>query len=368
MAEKRIFWYDIVRVAAMLMVLMLHCYYAKYSMVSPSPPDEVFWRLLGPYFLLQSSNGLFFMLSGALLLHKEVAEGYPVYWRRVAKFLFLLVFWSVFTNTCIGFYHGLPVLSALKQALADNTIIFGGNSGVALYLWFLPVIMHLYLAAPFAARMARKMKARDYLIFAGISCGLLLLPATLNVNGQFHSIFNASFSILWGRFDVFGPYVSWFLLGYFLAEFDTEAYLGRWCRHYNCLLLGGVLGLIGICLVSEWLITGGKAQIYLPFHSCGTSFLMFVETVLMFVLLKHSERYLNGWQGIISRLAKRSFGIYLCHFGLLCLLLKLMAQVGITPASPGGMIALYAYFGMLFGGWGIVSVLSRFRITRFFVS
>lgn len=367
MSEKRIFWFDAVRAAAILLVLSTHCFFAKYP---TGCPDSMAGAMVEfpLYMLSQSCNGLFIMLSGALLIRKEIAAGFPVFWRRIGRFLILLVFWSVFSNVC-GYMvlERASFLEALCRSVRDNTILFGGQANYGGHLWFLIVIGELYLAGPFLARMADNMPAKDFWYFALITVGIFLLPGTLNIDGQFHSLFNANFSLIWGRFDVFGVFASWFLLGYLLSRVDTEAFLQRYVRHYNFVL--GIL-LVLVTAAGGWgecYIVRQAIRIYAPFHLFSESIFIFLNSIILFVLIKHLARYAEPFRRIVEWLAVTSLGIYLCHFGLLYFVRVILARAGVTTASPIYVVCPLAFLGMLVLSGIFARVLAGLPILRFLV-
>ena len=85
----RIFYLDVVKAVAILMVLFGHA-----TSVVPYTERNLF-PMCTDYQITQLCNGLFIMASGALVLPSQIERGYPMCWRRVLKFLLLAAFWSM---------------------------------------------------------------------------------------------------------------------------------------------------------------------------------------------------------------------------------------------------------------------------------
>lgn len=365
--RERFFALDFIRAAAILCVLLAHAWYARFpgGAVDGSRAAAV---MLVSFLFCQGATGLFVLVSGALILPKERREGFPLLWRRVLGFVLLAGFWSVVTNACGYVAEEWPVSAALAQSVRYHSLIVGGWAYRAGYLWFLSVIVSLYLAAPFLARLAYAMPRRGYLLFAGISCLLYPLPGTLDVGGQGRSFLNPDTMVTFGGYDVFGVFASWFLLGHLFWSVDVRALAERYTRHY-CLWLCGLLAAVtGGGGAMELYLTGARA-IYAPLHLFRPSLPIFLVAPLLFLLLKEMAPWFGRrrWRVWVTRLARHSFGIYLSHFGLLWLLLSFLERHGLGPACHSLLPVGLAFALSLAGSWGLTALLFRWRWLRWLV-
>lgn len=341
--RERVFYLDVVRAVAIVLVLMTHSFFAKYPEGMAYTESDA---LFGSFYLFTlSCNGMFFMLSGALVLDKEIRQGYGFFWKRIARFLLLLAVWAVVTNVCGYVFHGMPFWEAVWQSVRYHSILIGGWSGYASYLWFMTVIVHLYVAAPFLARMVRDMPGRMYWIFVAATCVFMLLPGSFDYQHQLRSFIDADNALIWGQFNVFGSFASWFILGYLFFRTDTEEWLGRYVRHYNLLLVCLLLfsALAGGYLEYRWTIAD-NLHFYAPLLTFSSSIFTFVNSILLFLLCKHLAAYLTGWRRWIEIVSCHSFGIYLVHFGILFGVRYLLESVGIGPEGHPAKV----YFSCLF--------------------
>ena len=361
---QRYFALDFVRAVAILCVLLAHAWYASFP-AGAVDGSLMAKGMLVSFLFYQGCNGLFIMVSGALIIPKEQREGYPLLWRRVMDFLLLAGFWSIATNVCAYVADGWTLGQALVHSVRYHSFLFGGWTYRAGHLWFLSVICGLYLAAPFVARLAYAMPWRSYLMFAGISCMLFLVPGTFDVAGTGRSFLDPDTMGTFGGYDVFGVYVSWFLLGHLFWSVDVRSCVGRVTRHYRLFLLGLLVFTVGAGGAMELVLTGGR-EIYAPLHLFRSSLPIFLETVFCFLLLKDVAPQLE--HGVLGRgislLARRSFGIYLSHYGLLFLLFAIFSRHGLGPEAHSFLPVVLTFLLSLTGSWLLTAICWRVRWLR----
>ena len=364
---KRIFYIDLIRAVAILSVLGIHSFFAKYPERVPHNAFDTAIYL--PSFMFGLSGvGLFVMISGALIIEKEIRDGFRFYWKRIAAFGGLLAFWSVFGNSVAYICQGMDAWQAVLASCLHHSVIIGGSGYQASHLWFLPMIMHLYLAAPFLARMVQCMPVRDYVIFATISAVLFLLPGTFNYDGSFATLLDADFFGIMGRYDVFGVYVSWFILGYLFSRYDMDRLLAGFSKRYSRYLAL-------ILLVSA--LTGGYAeykltvrhdfQIYVPLIQFYKSLFMYVNVVVIFLLLKHYAGHFLRFRRQIEWIARYAFGLYLIHLPMISVSSLLLQKVGINTDSS--ILVITPLCGILTFGLSslLCMLLYRFKYTRYLI-
>lgn len=360
--ESRVFAFDLIRAVAMLLVLLAHA-----ATLFPLSLEnlEVFLPL---YHVGQLSNGLFFMLSGALMLPRERRRGFPLLWRRVGQFFLLLVVWSVVTNACAYLVQGSGVWAAVCRAVAEDCVVVGGRLGSAGQLWFLSVIAALYLGLPFLGRMTQGMRRREYVLFVVLTCVLVLLPGTFDGERGFRTLLDPESEVLFGGYPLFGSFLAWFLLGDGFARFQVAARLRARVR-----LAGLWLGL-GLCLsiaaASVWEVSlmraAGRAEMYLPVHLYHQSLFLFVEGAACFLLLELLTPYLVRLRRGVEALSADVFGIFLSHMAVRCFVPGLLAAAGVTLERPL-LFGAGAFACMLVLSWLVARGLRFFSWLRWLV-
>ncbi len=172
MKSDRIFYLDIVRLLACCMVVLMH---------SPMPTSQENSLLaLGIGYVTAPCIGLFFMVSGALLL--PVREDAKVFLRkRLGKVLFPTLIWSLFyiVVRCVD-ESSYDIAHIARQVLSMPFSAQG--SGV---MWFMYTLTGLYIVAPVISpwlETVKKSTLELYLILWLVTMCFPLIETTLDVN------------------------------------------------------------------------------------------------------------------------------------------------------------------------------------------
>ena len=158
MAKQRILYLDVIRIIACCMIVLVH---------SPHPqagnPNYVVVLIS---FMTAAGIGLFFMVSGALLLPVEMPT-MEFLRKRIGKVVFPTLFWSFF-YLAVQYLWGEKTMSEIGRAIVSIPFSVQGH-GV---LWFMYTLVSLYLLAPvispFLVRSSEK-EIRFYLILWGVA-------------------------------------------------------------------------------------------------------------------------------------------------------------------------------------------------------
>lgn len=269
---------DIIRLLACFMVVLMH---------SPLPSDNA----NGPFLAAMSyftapCIGLFFMVSGALLL--PVKTDYFTFLRqRFGKIAIPTVAWSL-VYIALRLYYSQSEINVL-QAVASIPFSAQGE-GV---LWFMYTLCGLYLLAPILSGwldQASRQEIQFVLILWSITLCYPLLRLWFSINSS-----NT------GPLYYFGGYAGYFLLGYYLRHYPRR--ISAW--------FSGSVALAGAIL----LLATKKLGIETDFYNMFWYLSIFVAALCAFL-----------WQGIqksiiihkisgtgISLLSNLTFGIYMIH-------------------------------------------------------
>lgn len=195
--EKRIVYLDIIRCVACCMIVLMH---APHVLV----PGYIQVPL---YFMTAAGIGLFFMVSGALLLPVKMETG-AFLKRRMGKIVGPLLFWTFF-YVGVKLWSGEMTIHELPLAILSIPFSAQGH-GV---LWFMYTLAGLYLLSPIISAFlvkASRVEIRFYLLLWVVTLCLPLLSLVLDVN-----------STTTGVLYYFTGYVGYFILGYYLHKFKT---------------------------------------------------------------------------------------------------------------------------------------------------
>ena len=194
---------DILRIIACLMIVTMH------SPLPGSVDDGIFLSSLS--YLTAPGVGLFFMISGALLLPVK-SDTKSFLKRRFTKIAIPMLIWSVF-------YLVLDtVVNGQGFNWKDILSMFFTAQGAPVF-WFLYTLAGLYLLAPVISRWLVSVSQRElefYLLLWCISLCYPLIGLVLDINTS-----------VTGILYYFTGYVGYFLSGYYLRIYGDRVRF-RW--------------------------------------------------------------------------------------------------------------------------------------------
>lgn len=288
--KKRDLSYEFIRIFAMLLIILTHeinTYLGKGSTLATCM--EIFTAV---------GVTLFFMLSGrfAFKLNLEDKSLYKkFYFKKIVGLIIPMVIYMLIKNWHVMVYN---------QHLSVSFTSYFKHLGVAMingfsYMeyWFLYILIALFIAVPFTARMMQNLTRRDKKAFIIVA----LIFTTLST--FIPEIFHVEFAVKY----YFIGYVLFFFVGAFIEEFFT-----RKSARIKLYLLG-ILSFVMTCV----LCLNGIKNGYKSFSP-----LYFIYTTAMFIGLHELGRKITTWGGssensitnkIIATLGKHSLGVYMFH-------------------------------------------------------
>lgn len=272
---------DIIRLLACFMVVLMH---------SPLPSTNANGPFLAALsYFTAPCIGLFFMVSGALLLPVKT-DYFTFLRRRFGKVVIPTVLWSlVYIVTRV--YDSESEINLL-QAVASIPFSAQGE-GV---LWFMYTLCGLYLLAPILSGWldrATKREIEFVLLLWAVTLCYPLLRLWLSINDS-----------VTGPLYYFGGYAGYFLLGYYLKRYPGS--ISAW--------LSGGLALAGAIL----LIASKRYGIAFDFYSVFWYLSIFVAAMCAFLWTSVSQSsnkmsFSDNAAKRISIMSGLSFGVYLIH-------------------------------------------------------
>ena len=286
--------YDLLRIFASFMVVMLHVSAFYWDKIQPQTEQ---WMALNLFdSAVRSCVPLFFMLSGAFLLAKEL----PLNKLLGKNVLHLAVVWLVWSVLYAVDAIGLPAFFH-----ADAGQIFTAVVNGKYHLWFLPKMIEVYLMVPllYAGTRMKEGKGLYYLLVLFGLFGILKSTLTVFVYP------NPSIQVLLKtKLPNLAFYSGYFLLGYFLEHRWKKKIPSRW-------LLLTLLGSIAVFTLLGQMDAIQKRTarryflwVFLPSGLSGGN-------MPAFLLFKNigAERVQGRWSGTVAFVTKATMGIYLLH-------------------------------------------------------
>ncbi len=297
MYKDRIIWIDAVRVIALWMIIIIH---------SPLPPGESNIVLAIYNYLSAPAIGLFFMISGALLLPVKDMTAETFYKKRLSKIGIPLIVWSLFY---ILIHTGNNELS-IEYFFSEILLIpFKPVEGV---LWFVYTLIGLYLIAPVLSAWLNKASQKTIkLILLFWSITLFFPYINIIIPGIYvEKPTNAAGIVMANPLFYFSGYIGYFLLGYYLNKYPLKLKGKKFLLYIIIFLLFSVV-LPGVVYLNPDInIENSLLYRYLTIN-------MALLSIVYFSLIQKLSFKIILFNNFLVDLSKMSFGIYLIHIFIL---------------------------------------------------
>jgi surface polysaccharide O-acyltransferase-like enzyme len=331
-------WYiDALKVVAIAAVAIIHIVGVKAT--GESDGGVGWWVANALYSGARWSVPVFVMASGALLLGRAGGPMSAFYRHRFSRVLPAAVFWTVaYLMFAALFQSGTRDPGQLVALIASGRPYN--------HLYFLPLIMGLYLVAPFLSRAIVPAPR-------GVVWGAAIVAISINVLDPLLGLLSGTAStpdlVTWWI-----PFVGYFILGY--AIHTARPRVGR------PLLAAVLIVAVFAQAVGLWWGIGHEPMLrgYLENYLCLPTV---VAAVAVFAFLRASDDGSVLPHPLLARLSIATFGVYLCH---------LMIAVGLmhfghldASASVLALLAVWAVTIVL--AFGVAAVAIRLPIARWVV-
>lgn len=311
MDKERIVFLDYLRVAACLMVMLVHAsenfYLGTGEMVDVvskiSNEDDRFWVSVIDGFC-RMSVPLFMITSAYLLAPMKDGQSWTEFFKRRAKRIVppLIVFLILYSTLPL-IWNGTTKEDALKD-LAYCLVNFPGNAG---HLWFIYMLLGIYMFIPILSPWLRNATAKQEKF---VIC-LFLLSTTMRYFNRF--VGDVFGQVFWNEFHTlyyFSGYIGYLVIAHYIRTHLT------WSK--NKKLAWGIPGLIiggGFTMWSFWTqVELGVVQepnyVELGWHFCTLN--VVILTTSAFLLFSCIEKPLPGY-ALIKDMSKLSYGLFLMH-------------------------------------------------------
>lgn len=293
MEKKREYAFDILRVIAMIMVIIVHVanvYSRSFGLIS----NRSFFISLLFNTLSRVSVPIFFMISGALLLDREF--DLKKYRNRILKYILLIIIWDIIYLVWEYFYLGVTYTKLYKLVLNPYRA----------HLWFLYSILIVYILQPILRLLLYKISDN----FKFILLCIWLIISTI-------SIINSSATLAL----TIVTYIGFFILGKYIYDFIKSNDL----KKYNFIIIITIL----ICLLTSVFLNYLSSIRYHMFYNLyfayKTPFITVASLCLYaLIIINYKKDTLNM---LIIKLSSLSLGVYLIHGIFLDITVKLFRYI-----------------------------------------
>lgn len=302
--KNRILSYDLLRILAICMVVMIHSTLPFLKECLPPSPDFTWANILNS--LSRAGVPLFLMLSGALMLDEKKHNDFHTMLRRTWKLFVPLAAWSFLYSAV--FYLLLPFLKHEPYSVKYFLVRFLLGY---YHLWFLPLLIGLYLITPILRLFVRKENSRWilYMILLSVlfrfSVPLLnLLSNQITGPENYGETFMNQF-----RMGFVEPYLIYYILGWFLSTHPLSRRQRKWIY---------ALGAFGLLLTAAGtqLLTSPELKAFDTFYSFESIHVLCYSVavfVFVFYAVQNHTIHHRWLSRLIVQVSTLSFGIYAVH-------------------------------------------------------
>jgi surface polysaccharide O-acyltransferase-like enzyme len=352
-SRPRILWVDIIRSVSAFGVIFTHVtmVIVNYWGKRPIQTGDEGWWTTGVFYayLARSALGLFFMLSGYLLLSSQ-GETFTFLKKSLWKLLLPLAFWGTFYLIWNGNLPEDPI------KLVKYILLSLATGKVEFHLWFLYAFIGLYLFVPILRIFLRTAQDRD--VWYYVAVWFLLVPVSsliFQLTGDVIALMNyASFS----------GFIGYFLLGYLLGRLKLDS---KW------ILAAWILIPLWVAAETYFQYSQTRALKAMQDQWFDTLTVMVIPyTLIMFVALKGLGEHVQSRLSPTSRVpgfweaqSRASYGIILIHVVVLQVMYAgingfHLAPFDFHPALAVPVVSIVGYIVC----FGIVYVVQKIPILR----
>lgn len=375
--KENVGWIDLLRVVACLLVVFSHSCDPFVAHFDTNREMFVTGVFAGSF--VRPCVPLFAMMTAVLLL--PIRPGTTVnefYKKRIGRIIKPLVFWSLALPLMAFCYFTVispnttnPQLSVGDYTTATlvqrlYTFLFNFNFDTT-PLWYLYMLIGLYLIMPIISSWLSHSSQKEIKTVLYIWGATLFLPYIKMVAPMLGYAGNYGHTGLLGECDwnVYGTfyYVSGFI-GYLILAYYLKRYPLDWSWKKMALIclpmfaVGYTVTSVGYIITNNY-FPGNYAYLEILWYFTGIN--VFMMTFPIFVAVQKLNVKSRKW---LSQAAKLTFGVYLCHFTFTFLSYDLY-NVSSLPYVIRILLAAVTTAAISFL---LVWVLSRFRLTKVFVS
>lgn len=329
---------DYLRVIATIFVIAVHTVSLASSRICPG--ENSFFVLEVFDFTFLSSNLLFIMISGALLLPVRGEKTGSFFARRFGRVAVPMVIYYIL-YVCAK--EGLGCLKPARWPWMLQRILIGPPVE-APHFWLVYVILWLYVMTPFFRWILQHIPDT---VLAGVIAVIFLV----NALETYLPVFGLNAHLA----PVVDSYAGVFLLGYFLAEKCSK-------RAENLFIAGGIISYVLSCFL---IFNSRGAYVDYIYENAPT---MMLFTAAIFLVVKRAASNKKN-AGVFTRLVgKYSFSILLIHWGVLHFAVKQVLRVDVLSGGIVGgcvLMIVLTFLLSLIGAWVIDNTLVRLVLLIF---
>lgn len=346
---------DLARALAILGVMAIHVFYPVYS--RPDFLGGFSWWLAHTLDVVsRDSVPLFIMISGYLLLDPSKKTPLAnILHRSINRIGIPLLFWSaIYFYGEFVWYERMSTWQSITQTFFSASLF---------HLYFLVIMINLYLLIPVTKTYLKSAtgKSIHYLLSLAFVWGAALYALQFFVFKD-HNIFNI--------FTIWLPYYGYFLAGHYLGKKKFTSFQIKIALviYVGAVLFTNLIGYINL----QWFARGqlwfwglGGSEYFASYLSPN----VIAMSLPMFVLIMKTKTWFttttnNLYVGVVQKISRSAFGIYLVHIAIINTLDKFFGfEIHLVTSSLWWYL-IQKYLLVLLLSWMTVAVLGKIPVVK----
>ncbi len=285
--KKRVLYFDLLKIVSIIFVVLIHVISEFWSFLDVNSNSFIVLSILDS--ISRFCVPIYFMVSGALFLNEEKKITIKdVLKKYVPRVLLLFVFWNLtYSFLYIIFDSRTITINTVYNVFLDTIL----GDGI-FHLYFLPIIIGFYLCLPILKQITKK-ENRNILKY------LIIL---LFIFGGFNRIFDYLFNVTISYTIVFGEFLIYFILGYYLNTFDISKKNTKLIYAFG--IIGLVITLFGTIISSK---ANGITDVFFKYDTFNV--ILYSSSVFLFA----KNNFVRFNEKVLKILTQTNFGVYLIH-------------------------------------------------------
>ena len=290
--EKRIIYFDYLRLIATFAVVIIHVSGQNWSAVDVNSMD---WSLFNFFnSIVRWGVPMFVLISGALFLDLDVSVK-MIYRSLVPRMMITFFLWSA-----------LYIIFSRDEELPLITQFLTGH----FHMWFVLMIAGLYMCIPVFQRIASDEKGLKYFLLLAFIFNFFV-PWAVRIMQDLGPEFlvaragEINSDITYMGIQVFLGYSFYYLAGYYLKKTELSA------RARGAIYALGILGFVLTIFLNQ--IVAWKMQAPCNRYYNDANVNVCLETIAIFVWFQYHPVKNEKLNALVVKLSGYTFGIYLVH-------------------------------------------------------
>ncbi|HAX83521.1 MAG TPA: hypothetical protein DCY15_03270 [Ruminococcaceae bacterium] len=331
MENKRIIYPDVIRIVSAFAVVTIHVIGFMWDIIPIKSAD---WLTLAIYNgFSRFSVPVFVMVSGMFILNPQKEKPIKdLYTQNILRICTSYVFWSAiyllfrfFISKDFSGINGFELIKSLIGAFLN------GDS----HMWFMPMIVGLYIAAPILKKVTANKKIMEYYLIVWFVLQICLgFIGTLPYLDFAAKVFDSIYM------PVALNYSGYFVLDYYLSKYPLS-------KKTNAAIyvLGGLGAVCSIVMTIFFSLKAGKPTDKYLDYLLPTTALYSIAVFIFFKERFEKKAFGSKSRNMITRISLDSFGIYLCHllFVRIIFLLPIELHIPVIIRVPVLVVIAFAF-------------------------